>query len=149
MSAARVSKTVMTKAVLLGVALAAFAVATPSSAQAQAETATVKASAFVLDGAKAKAGSKVFGAKACMGCHTIGKGRLAGPDLAGLLDRRDETWVRTWLKDPTPMFESDSTAKALLKEYNNVKMPNMKLTDEQIDQVLHYIVETGSKAKKK
>jgi hypothetical protein len=25
----------------------------------------------------------------------------------------------------------------------------MKLTEEQIDQLLHYIVETGSKAKKK
>jgi mono/diheme cytochrome c family protein len=139
----------MTKAVVLGIAVAAFAVVTPSSAQAQAETATVKASEFVLDGAKAKAGSKVFAAKACAGCHTVGKGRLAGPDLAGLLDRRTEEWARTWLKDPTPMFETDEAAKAMLKEYNNVKMPNMKLTDEQVDQVLHYIVEAGSKAKKK
>jgi mono/diheme cytochrome c family protein len=47
------------------------------------------------------------------------------------------------------MFETDETAKALLKEYNNVKMPNMKLTEEQVDQVLHYIVEQGQKAKKK
>lgn len=139
----------MKKAVVFGCALAALAMATPSSAQAQAESATVKASEFMVDGAKAKAGAKVFAAKACVGCHTVGKGRLAGPDLAGLLERRTEVWARTWLKDPTPMFETDETAKALLKEYNNVKMPNMKLTEEQIDQLLHYIVETGSKAKKK
>ena len=132
----------------MGFALAAFAVAAPSYAQAQ-EKASPTAATFVVDAAKAKAGSKVFAAKACVGCHTVGKGRLAGPDLAGLLERRTETWARTWLKDPTPMFETDSTAKAMLKEFNNVKMPNMKLTEEQIDQLLHYIVETGSKAKKK
>ena len=136
----------MKKAVVFGFALAAFAMATPSYAQAQEKASDA---AFAVDAAKAKAGSKVFAAKACVGCHTIGKGRLAGPDLAGLLERRTEDWARTWLKDPTPMFETDETAKAMLKEYNNVKMPNMKLTDEQIDQVLHYIVETGSKAKKK
>jgi mono/diheme cytochrome c family protein len=138
----------MKKAVYFGLAVAALAVATPSIAQAQ-EKASETAAPFVLDGAKAKAGSKVFAAKACVGCHTVGKGRLAGPDLAGLLERRTEPWARAWLKDPAPMFESDSTAKALLKEYSNVKMPNMKLTEEQIDQLLHYIVETGSKAKKK
>ncbi len=138
----------MSKAVMLGVVLAALTVATPSYAQEE-KAAPQVASTFAPDKEKAKAGSKVFAAKACVGCHTVGKGRLAGPDLAGLLDRRTEAWVRTWLKDPAPMFETDETAKALLKEYNNVKMPNMKLTDEQIDQVIHYIVETGSKAKKK
>ena len=138
----------MKKAVIFGIAMTASAVlATPSFAQEKASNGA--ASEFVVDAAKAKAGAKVFGGKACMGCHTIGKGRLAGPDLGGLLERRGEEWTRKWLKDPTAMFETDSTAKALLKEYNNVKMPNMKLTDEQIDQVLHYILETGSKVKKK
>lgn len=138
----------MKRAVFFAVALTAVAFAAPSLAHAQ-EKASEAAGTFVVDAAKAKAGSKVFGAKACMGCHTVGKGRLAGPDLAGLLERRTEEWARSWLKDPAAMFETDETAKALLKEYSNVKMPNMKLTDEQIDQLLHYIVETGSKAKKK
>lgn len=137
----------MKKVVISACALAALLVAAP--AYAQDNGAGASAATFVLDKEKAKAGSKVFAAKACTGCHTVGKGRLAGPDLAGVIDRRGETWVRSWLKDPTPMFETDETAKALLKEYNNVKMPNMKLTDEQIEQLLHYIVETGSKAKKK
>jgi mono/diheme cytochrome c family protein len=140
----------MRKAVAFGTLLLMVVVASPSYAQAQEKAAEAQAAAsFTVDAAKAKAGQKVWGAKACMGCHTIGKGRLAGPDLAGLLERRTEEWARSWLKDPTPMFETDETAKALLKEYNNVKMPNMKLTEEQIDQVLHYIVEQGQKAKKK
>lgn len=136
----------MKKAVLLGCSVLALMLASDAYAQ---EKASDGQAAFAVDAAKAKVGAKVFAAKACTGCHTVGKGRLAGPDLAGVLERRSETWVRTWLKDPTPMFETDETAKALLKEYNNVKMPNMKLTEEQIDQVLHYIVEQGSKAKKK
>jgi mono/diheme cytochrome c family protein len=140
----------MRKAVAFSAVVLMVVVTSPSYAQAQEKAADAQVSAeFTVDAAKAKAGQKVFGAKACMGCHTIGKGRLAGPDLAGVLDRRTEAWVRTWLKDPTPMFETDETAKALLKEYNNVKMPNMKLTEEQVDQVLHYIVEQGQKAKKK
>ena len=140
----------MKKAVLLGCsALAVMLVAPRADAQEAKASDGQTAAAFAVDGAKAKAGAKVFAQKACVGCHTVGKGRLAGPDLAGILDRRPESWVRTWLKDPTPMFETDETAKALLKEYNNVKMPNMKLTEEQIDQLLHYMVEQGSKAKKK
>lgn len=139
----------MKKAVIAGCGVWALLAVTPRAyAQEKASDAQI-AAAFVVDAAKAKAGSKVFAAKACTGCHTVGKGRLAGPDLAGLLERRSEDWVRTWLKDPSAMFETDETAKALLKEYNNVKMPNMKLTEEQIDQVLHYIVEQGSKSKKK
>jgi len=139
----------MNRAVNSGLLVLGLAVAAPAYAQAQEKAADGDAASFTVDAAKAKAGSKVFAAKACVGCHTVGKGRLAGPDLAGVLDRRSETWVRTWLKDPTPMFASDETAQALLKEYSNVKMPNMKLTEEQIDQLLHYIVEAGSKAKKK
>lgn len=140
----------MTKAVLLGCSVWAVMLVAPDAyAQENKASDGQTAAAFAVDGAKAKAGAKVFAAKACVGCHTVGKGRLAGPDLAGILDRRSETWVRAWLKDPTPMFDTDETAKALLKEYNNVNMPNMKLTEEQVDQVLHYIVEQGSKAKKK
>ena len=138
----------MRKAVLFGFALLAVAAATPAHAQDKA-TATEAKKVWEVDKSKAKQGAAVFGAKMCMGCHTVGKGRLAGPDLAGLLERRETDWVLRWLKDPTPMFETDSTAKALLKEYNNVKMPNMKLTDAQIDQVIHYIVEQGQKSKKK
>jgi mono/diheme cytochrome c family protein len=132
----------------IGYCLGVLLLTAPAYAQ---ETADGKASTgqFVVDKDKAKAGQKVFGAKACMGCHTVGKGRLAGPDLAGMFERRTEAWLRAWLKDPAPMFETDETAKTLLKEYNNVKMPNMKLTDEQIEQVLHYIADESSKVKKK
>jgi mono/diheme cytochrome c family protein len=56
--------------------------------------------------------------------------------------------VKSWLKNPEPMFETDAAVQAMVKEYNGLKMPNMKLTDAQIDQVMHYIA-SEQKAKKK
>ena len=103
--------------------------------------------AFVVEKALAKAGKQVWTAKGCMACHTIGKGKLAAPDLNGLYERRTTEWVKTWLKNPEPMFESDEAVKAMMKEWNNVKMPNMKLSDADIDAVMHYIGEQQKKKK--
>jgi mono/diheme cytochrome c family protein len=133
------------KALMYGFAVLAFGYAVPAYAQ---ETPAPATKTYEVDKDKAKSGAKVFNTKGCMGCHTIGKGRLAGPDLAGLLDRRDAGWVHKWLKDPAPMFESDSVVIAMVKEFKGAKMPNMKLTDDQIEQLIHYMVDQGQKAKK-
>jgi cbb3-type cytochrome oxidase cytochrome c subunit len=105
-------------------------------------------SALTVDPALAKKGRSMFANKGCNGCHSIGGGKRAGPDLAGVSERRDPEWLRRFLKDPAPMFESDSLAKALLAEHKNVKMPNMKLSDGDIDALLHYIAEETTKKKK-
>lgn len=120
----------------------ALAVLAPQDAQAQE-------SAFVVDEASAKKGKSLFAARACSGCHTIGKGRMAGPDLAHVHERRSVEWLKTWLKDPPAMMETDSTAKALLKEFNNMKMPNMKLTDDEALALIHHMANESKKAKKK
>lgn len=126
--------------------LAAVVAAKPALAQ---ESATAPDKKWVVDADKAKKGAAVFSSKACVACHTIGNGRLAGPDLAGLLERRDVGWVQRWLRDPDTMLENDSTAKALLEEYSDLRMPNMKLTEEEIERLVHYIVEEGQKLKRK
>ncbi len=36
------------------------------------------------------------------------------------------------------MLQSDAAAKAMLKEYNNIPMPNQSLTDAEIRQYLRY-----------
>ena len=46
------------------------------------------------------------------------------------------------------MLTSDSLAMAMLAEYKNVKMPNMKLTDADIDALIHYIADETAKKKK-
>ncbi|MGH7507230.1 MAG: c-type cytochrome [Longimicrobiales bacterium] len=103
--------------------------------------------ALVVDKELAKAGKDVWTQKMCIGCHTIGQGRLAGPDLMQVTERRPLEWLQTFLKDPEPMLDNDPVAKELLKEANNLRMPNMKLTDAEIMAVLHYIAEQ-SEAKK-
>jgi mono/diheme cytochrome c family protein len=125
-----------------------IAVFVPRQAQAQAQAQTVPDATFAVDEAMAKKGKTLFATRACSGCHTIGKGRLAGPDLAHVQDRRTMDWLKSWLKDPPAMMETDSTAKALLKEYNNTKMPNMKLSDEDALALIHHMANESKKVKK-
>jgi len=77
-------------------------------------------------------------AKKCLACHTVGEGDKLGPDVAGVTKRRSKEWLARWLKEPEKMLQTDADAKALLKEYNNIPMPNQNLTDAEIKQYLKY-----------
>ena len=111
-----------------------------------AGTATAQQGAIQVDAAAAKRGESLFQGRGCVGCHSIGKGKRAGPDLAGVTQRRSLDWLRRWLANPTPMFDTDSTAKALLAEFNNTRMPNLRLKPEEVDALLQYIQQEGDKA---
>lgn len=124
-------------------AIASCAILGTSTAHAQG----IKASKpFLVDKALVNAGKNVWSAKGCMACHMIGK-EMAAPDLNGLYERRSAEWIKSWLKDPAPFFESDDAIKAMVKQYNGMKMPNLKLTEAEIDQVMHYIA-SQQKSKK-
>jgi mono/diheme cytochrome c family protein len=79
----------------------------------------------------------------CGACHTIGKGKLIGPDLKGATDRHDRPWLHNWIRSSTAMIESgDPDAVALFAENNNVLMPDQPYLDEsQVDALLDYIAE--------
>ena len=74
----------------------------------------------------------------CLACHSVGQGRKLGPDIAGVTKRRDDAWLARWLKSPDKMLETDSYAKAMLKAFNNLPMPNQNLSDAEIRQYLRY-----------
>jgi cytochrome c2 len=103
---------------------------------------------FKVDEAKAKAGQKLYTQKACGGCHTIGKGRVAGPDLAGLLDRRKVAWVHDFLTNTKQMLATDATAKQLVKESKGAVMPDPKLSAANADALIHYMASESAKKKK-
>lgn len=86
----------------------------------------------------AQAGKALFDSK-CVICHTIGKGKLIGPDLKGLTQRRKADWIKKMIKDPENMLKTDDTAKKLLQEYNNIPMINMGLKDSEIDAIIAYL----------
>jgi nitrite reductase (NO-forming) len=39
----------------------------------------------------------------CLACHSIAGGDKLGPDLHHVTQRRDETWLQRWMKDPEGM----------------------------------------------
>jgi nitrite reductase (NO-forming) len=85
----------------------------------------------------AVAGKLAFESK-CFACHSMGEGRKLGPDIAGVTKRRTDAWLARWLKEPERMLQSDPDAQAMLKEYNNLPMPNQSLSDAEIKQYLKY-----------
>jgi cytochrome c1 len=46
------------------------------------------------------------------------------------------------------MLESDSIAQAMLAEFQNVKMPNLKLSDAEVEALIHYMQQESEKKKK-
>ncbi len=83
------------------------------------------------------AGKQAFESK-CLACHSVGQGKKLGPDLAGVSKRRSKDWLARWLKEPEKMLQTDADAKALLKEFNNLPMPNQSLSDAEIKQYQKY-----------
>ena len=82
-------------------------------------------------------GQAIFKEKGCVACHSIGKGKITGPDLLGVTQRREEEWLRKWLKSPDTMIYTDPIAKEMLKEFL-VPMPNQGLSDEEIEILIEY-----------
>lgn len=91
----------------------------------------------------AAGGRAIFDEK-CSGCHTIGGGKLIGPDLKDVTKRRDPQWIKSFILDPPKMLASDPVAQQLLKENNNVSMPNLSLTADQADQLIAFLTDPSA-----
>jgi len=77
----------------------------------------------------------------CASCHSIGKGRLVGPDLSNIHERRAESWLLRFIKSSQSVIKSgDQTADSLFKAYNQIVMPDQTaLSDGEIRDILTYI----------
>lgn len=95
--------------------------------------------------ALAARGRELFAAKACVGCHTIGKGRLTGPDLAGVTDRRARAWIVAMIMRPDSMLKSDATARRLYMQYAT-PMPNLNTSREEALALYAYLRIAGGAA---
>jgi len=73
----------------------------------------------------------------CVSCHTIGGGRLVGPDLKGVTERRSHEWLVRFITDPERMRQDDPIAIANLKEFG-IPMPRLGLTEQQVTALLAY-----------
>lgn len=60
----------------------------------------------------------------CYSCHTIGGGRLVGPDLKDVTTRQDRDWLVRFVLNPQAMIDrGDPYAKQILDEARGVVMP--------------------------
>lgn len=77
----------------------------------------------------------------CMSCHTIGGGRLTGPDLKDVTTRKDRAWIVQFLQGPKAMIDSgDAYANKLQQEARGVVMPNIAgMTPQQAQALLDMI----------
>jgi len=93
---------------------------------------------LVQNSIAAETGEQVF-QKKCAGCHTIGGGKLVGPDLAGVTSRREEDWLFRQIQQPdTLIAEKDPIALQLLQEYNMPMVP-LGLEDSEVAAVISYL----------
>ena len=83
-------------------------------------------------------GEDLFTGRGCVACHKIGEGRLVGPDLAGVTDRRSFNWIYSMITNPDSMLQSDSTAQRLFAEYFT-PMPNQKVQPEEARALYEYL----------
>ena len=86
-------------------------------------------------------GERLFRTR-CQSCHTIdgSEHKMIGPDLLGVTHSRELQWLVNWLKAPDKMIEQgDPIAVALYKQYNEIMMPNLRLTQTDIQNLLTYM----------
>jgi len=126
-----------TCSVLLTAVVATLAIARSNPLAAQATS---------VDPMRAARGQHLWDSRQCRGCHSFGRQQSTGPDLVGVTDRRSPEWLHAWLKNPSA--PDDPTARALRKQYGS-QMPDMSLTDEQVDDVIAYLAQQSQLHAKK
>lgn len=89
----------------------------------------------------AQDGKEVF-KQNCSACHSIGKGKLVGPDLEGIHTKRSEEWILSFVKNAQAFGEKDADAKTLITEYG-YPMPNQNVNDAEIKAIIRYIAESS------
>jgi len=78
-------------------------------------------------------------AQECAKCHTLGEGDRVGPDLKGVSERRDREWLAGFIGQPSLYLDTDPLAQELLRQYADVRMPDLGLSQNQAEGVIDYI----------
>lgn len=85
----------------------------------------------------------------CSSCHTIGGGRITGPDLKDVTKRKDRAWLSRFIVDPGGVLDSgDPYALKILEEARNVRMANIAGMSKARAESLLNLIEAESKLEK-
>lgn len=99
---------------------------------------TLSSNAQDVDEASYKEGKNLFKSQ-CASCHKLDK-KLIGPKLGGVESRRENDWLKSWIRNNAALRASgDADAIAIYEEYNGSVMTAFPaLTDQNIDDILYY-----------
>ena len=76
----------------------------------------------------------------CADCHSIGDGDMKGPDLLGVERKYSEEWLIKFILSAKTMINSgDQDAVNIWEKYDKKKMPDTKLSEEEIIALIDYI----------
>ena len=82
----------------------------------------------------------------CANCHTIGGGRLTGPDLKDVAKRKDRAWLAQFVPDPKAKIDTgDPYALQLKEEARGVVMPTIPGLTPAVVNDLFDLIEAESK----
>ena len=92
----------------------------------------------VVDKTRQKEGRNLY-KNLCASCHKLER-KLIGPALGGVEERRENDWLKAWIKNNAALRASgDRDAIAIFNEYNGSVMSAFpQLSDTQIDDILYY-----------
>lgn len=102
--------------------------------------------ALVLPAEAQTADAPVFFKQNCTSCHTIGGGRLTGPDLKDVTQQKDKPWLVEFVQNPKGKIDGgDPFALKLQQEARGVVMPTVNGMNPQMAQSLIDMIEAESK----
>lgn len=85
----------------------------------------------------------------CTSCHTIGGGRLVGPDLKNVTERKDRAWLQRFIANPKSVLDSgDPYVLKLKEEARGAVMPNIAGINESTAASLLALIDAESKLPK-
>ena len=89
-----------------------------------------------VDEARQKEGRKLF-KSLCASCHKLDK-KLVGPALAGVESRRENDWLKAWIKDNAEFQKVDSDAVEAAEFSPTAMTAFPQLSEKQVDDILYY-----------
>lgn len=89
-----------------------------------------------IDQAMVKQGAHIFKLK-CKACHKPYR-KFIGPDLSGITERRNPSWIMNMILNPSEMVKEDPLAKKMFEDFNGSPMINQNLNQKEARAILEY-----------
>jgi protein SCO1/2 len=84
-------------------------------------------------------GEELFRSK-CEACHSVGSEEGIGPGLQGVTQKHARKWLARWIKTPDKVLkEKDPIALELYNRYKKILMPNLRLSDTEVEALIVYM----------